>query len=535
MRFSLALFCTLLVASSLQAAEAKRPNILFCFADDWGRYASAYAAVDGRPGPNDVIRTPNIDAVAKRGVLFRNAFVNAPSCTPCRSSLLTGRYFFRCNRGAILEGAVWDETLPTFPLLLRDAGYQIGKAGKVWSPGRPADAPIGGQQYAYEKAGLAYQRFSANATASVRAGLSVEAAKEKLLGAVRENFRSFLKAGEEGKPWFFFFGPTNTHRTWIAGSGKALWGIDPDSLQGKMPGFLPDTPEVREDFADYLGEAQAYDAMIGVLMQQVQEAGALENTVVVISGDHGAGGFPHCKCNLYDSGTGVALIAAGPGVPGDRVVEDLVSLIDLTPTFLELGGAPLPAGIDARSFATLLHSEKSGQIDPARQWVITGRERHVGAARAGNLPYPQRALRTQDFLYVRNFAPDRWPMGDPVSVTADSAPTAEVLSSNTRAAFADLDAGPMKAWMVAHRNDPQWKGVYDAEFLPRPAEELYDIRKDPAQLHNLAAEPALQKTREALAAQLMEILKKSGDPRVADGSVIFEAPPFAGAPLPPKK
>ncbi|HEV7402987.1 MAG TPA: sulfatase [Chthoniobacteraceae bacterium] len=530
MRFPLALLCALLVASSLQAADAKRPNLLFCFADDWGRYASAYAAVDGRPGPNDVVRTPNIDAVAKRGVLFRNAFVNAPSCTPCRSSLLTGRYFFRCNRGAILEGAVWDESLPTFPLLLRDAGYRIGKAGKVWSPGKPVDQPIGGQQYAYEKAGLAYHKFSDHATASVKAGLTVEAAKEKLLAQVRENFRSFLGAAEADKPWFFFFGPTNTHRTWAAGSGKALWGIDPDSLKGKMPGFLPDTPEVREDFADYLGEAQAYDAMVGVLMQQLKDAGLLENTVVMISGDHGAGGFPHCKCNLYDSGTGVALIAAGPEVPAGRVVDDLVSMIDLTPTFLELGGAPLPAGIDARSFVPLLHSEKSGQIDPARQWVITGRERHVGTARAGNLPYPQRALRTRDFLYIRNFAPERWPMGDPGAVTADSAPSAEVLSFNTLAGFADLDAGPMKAWLVEHRNDPQWKGAYESAFLPRPAEELYDLRRDPDQLHNLAADPSFKTAREALGAQLMEILKKSGDPRVAEGPVIFEAPPFAGAP-----
>jgi N-sulfoglucosamine sulfohydrolase len=530
MRFPLFFLCALLAATSLHAADAKRPNILFCFADDWGRYASAYAAVDGRPGPNDVVRTPNIDAVAKRGVLFRNAFVNAPSCTPCRSSLLTGRYFFRCNRGAILEGAVWDESLPTFPLLLRDAGYHIGKAGKVWSPGRPVDEPIGGQKYAYEKAGLAYHKFSGNATASVKAGLTVDAAKEKLFALVRENFRSFLAAAEAGKPWFFFFGPTNTHRTWIAGSGKALWGIDPDSLKGKMPGFLPDTPEVREDFADYLGEAQAYDAMIGMLMQQLKDAGAIEDTVVVISGDHGAGGFPHCKCNLYDSGTGVSLIAAGPGVPGGRVVDDLVSLIDITPTFLELGGAPLPAGIDARSFVPLLHSEKSGQIDPARQWVITGRERHVGTARAGNVPYPQRALRTRDFLYIRNFAPERWPMGDPVSVTADSAPSAEVLSFNTRAAFPDLDAGPMKAWLVEHRNDPQWKGAYEAAFLPRPGEELYDIRKDPDQLHNLAADPSFRTAREALGTQLMEILKKAGDPRLAEGPVIFEAPPFAGAP-----
>src|SRR6478609_2764934 len=116
------------------AAAADRPNIVFCFADDWGRYASAYAALDGKPTANSVVKTPNIDSVAARGVTFRNAFAPAPSCTPCRSSLLSGRYFFNTGRGAILQRAVWDGHIPTFPLLLRDAGYDIGKTAKVWSP-----------------------------------------------------------------------------------------------------------------------------------------------------------------------------------------------------------------------------------------------------------------------------------------------------------------------------------------------------------------------------------------------------------------
>ena len=129
-----------------QPATPRRWNILFIFADDWGRYASCYAGLEGQPSINDVVHTPNIDRLAREGVLFRNAFVNAPSCTPCRSSMLSGRAFFNCGRGAILHGAVWDETIPTFPLLLRDAGYQIGKTLKVWSPGEPADAPFGRQR-----------------------------------------------------------------------------------------------------------------------------------------------------------------------------------------------------------------------------------------------------------------------------------------------------------------------------------------------------------------------------------------------------
>ena len=145
------------------AAEAapatSRPNILFCFADDWGRYASIYGEVEAKPSPSQVVKTPVIDRVARQGVLFRNAFVNAPSCTPCRSSLLSGRYFFKTGRGAILQGAQWDPAIPSFPLLLKDAGYHIGETYKVWSPGTPNDAPFGAGKFAYEKAGGQFNNF----------------------------------------------------------------------------------------------------------------------------------------------------------------------------------------------------------------------------------------------------------------------------------------------------------------------------------------------------------------------------------------
>lgn len=184
---------TLLFANGATAADAPRWNILFCFADDWGRYASCYAKIDRRPSINDAIQTPSVDRVAREGVLFRNAFVNAPSCTPCRSSLVSGRYFFNCGRASILQGAVWDGSIPAFPLLLKDAGYGIGKSYKVWSPGTPADAPIGGQEFAYEMAGRMPSNFSEEATTLVEAGASVKEAREKILAQVRGNFDAFLK------------------------------------------------------------------------------------------------------------------------------------------------------------------------------------------------------------------------------------------------------------------------------------------------------------------------------------------------------
>ncbi|MGH9836175.1 MAG: sulfatase family protein [Blastocatellia bacterium] len=514
-----------------------RPNILFCFADDWGRYASIYATLEKHPSLNQVVKTPNIDRIAREGVLFRRAFVSAPSCTPCRSALLSGRYFFNTGRGAILHTAQWDASIPSFPHLLRDAGYHIGETYKVWSPGAPVDAPFGAGKHAYEKAGALPNNFSENMTGMIDEGQSLDAAREKIYAQVKGNFEAFLADRKPGQPWLYWFGPTTTHRRWIKGSGKKLWGIESDSLKGKLPPFLPDVPEVREDVADYLGEVQAYDAYIGLLLKKLEETGELDNTLIVVSGDHGMPGVTNGKCNLYDFGTGVALVARWPnGIKGrGRVVDDLVSLPDLAPTFLEAAGVPIPAGVNARSLLNVLRTNKNGRVDANRNWVISGRERHVAFANADNLPYPQRALRTTEFLYVRNFAPDRWPLGIPVAVTETSAPTQEDLESNTYAAFADMDASPTKAWLVLHRNEPQWRRYYDIAFAKRPGEELYDLRKDPYQMKNVAADPAYAKEKSKLAAQLLKILSEAGDPRVVGDGLTFERPPFTNPNVPPQQ
>ncbi len=525
---------TPLAGGTGQAAMPPQPNILFIFADDWGRYASAYAALDPPPSLNRHIRTLHLDAVAARGVVFRNAFVPAPSCTPCRSSLLSGRYFFNTGRGAILSGAVWDPSVPSMPLLLQENGYFIGKTGKVWSPGTPADAPIGGQQYAYEKAGMAFQRFSQQAMQAVAAGKSPEQAKQQLYAQVEANFAAFLKERDQQRPFFYIFGPTNTHRPWARGSGKTLWGIDPDKLRGQLPPFLPDVPEVREDVADYLGEVLAFDGMVGTLLRKLQEAGELDRTVIIISGDHGAPGFPRGKCNLYDFGTAVALIIAGPGIAGGRIVDDFVSLMDLAPTCLELGRVKVPSGVAGRSLVPILTCKASGLVDPTRDYVIVGRERHVADARAGNLPYPQRAIRTRDYLYIRNYAPDRWPMGDP-KAAADGIPAEDALRTDTFIAFADMDAGPTKAWLVRHGQEQPWRQYYEWAFARRPAEELYDLKADPHQIRNVAGDPKYIDVRQKLAKRLQTLLTAAGDPRIIEAECRFERPPFTDPPPPRKK
>ena len=118
------------------ADQNGRPNVVFFFADDWGRYASAYRKFQGDNTVNQIVNTPNFDRIAAEGAIFNNAHVPVPSCTPCRSSILSGTYFWETGLGAILEGARWDESIPTYPLMLEDKGYHIGYTYKVWSPGK---------------------------------------------------------------------------------------------------------------------------------------------------------------------------------------------------------------------------------------------------------------------------------------------------------------------------------------------------------------------------------------------------------------
>ena len=518
--------CLLGIPLNAAVKSATKPNILFVFADDWGRYAGCYKGLDGRPTINDVVKTPNVDRVAKEGVLFRNAFVNAPSCTPCRSSLFSGRYFFNCNRGAILIGAVWDESIPVYPLMLKDAGYSIGKSYKVWSPGTPADAPFGGQKYAFEKAGQAPNNFSEEVTALCGKGITIAEAREKILSQVRDNFNDFLAQRKKDQPWHYYFGPTTTHRSWIKGSGKKLWGIEPESLIGKLPQFLPDVPEIREDVADYLGECQAVDAYIGILLECLAKTGEGDNTFVVLSGDHGMPGVTSGKCNLYDMGVSIPLIIRVPWGKGGRIVNDFVRLPDLAPTFMDIGGVKPPDNLYGRSLMPILMSEKSGIVDSTRDWVITGRERHFAAAREGNLPYPMRSLHTPDYVYIRNFEPDRWPMGSPGAVTPTFTPESSELEKNTGITFADMDASPTKAWLVQHRFDQKWQWYYELAFGKRPAEDLYDVKKDPDMINNLAGKIEFAPVKKKLLQRMMRELIRAQDPRVVENPPRFEMSPF---------
>lgn len=522
---NLILITSVHATDSIISTSPSRPNILFVFADDWGCHANVYSKIEDTTPWNDVVQTPNFDKLAKEGVLFRNSFVNSPQCTPSRSSILSGKYFFETGLAAIQFGE-WDFSIPSFPYILRDAGYHTGYTYKVWSPGVPRDAPFGGQQYSYQKSGTEFSEFPQNVYKLMGAGKSMQEAKKHLFEEVKNNFDDFLADRKQGQPFFYWFGARNPHREWTKGSGKALWGIDPDDLKGKMPPYLPDAHEVREDLADYFGEVKALDVALGLLLDKLEAMGELENTLIVVSGDHGAPGFTNGKCNLYDFGTRVVLAARWAKIPKGRVVDDFVNLMDLAPTFIEAAGAKIPDSMSAKSLMPLLLSAREGQVDPERTWVVTGRERHVSTSRENLMPYPQRSYRNKEFLYIINFKPDRWPTGDPYNISPESAPTSEQLERDTFITYRDMDGSPTKAFLVLNREDSHYSKYYHLAFGKRPLEELYDLRNDPNQLHNLAGEMRYQYIQAELNQKLMDELRKHNDPRVMGDGSTFDKHPY---------
>jgi N-sulfoglucosamine sulfohydrolase len=517
-----------LASLTARAAGPSRPDILFFYADDWGRMASCYAD-PARPSLSDVINTPHIDRIAREGVKFNHAFFSSPQCTPSRGSIITGSHFWRTGSSAILSGGEWGPdtpnpflALPKFPeLLAREAGYHIDKQHKTlpFTPTRGSGAgakfPVG---------------------PLLRYGLHVSQAKspeerkqrhEEVVQQTRQTIVRVLAQSGPEKPFFFVFGPINTHRPYARGSGQSLWGIDPDALRGRVPPFLPDVPDVREDLADALGEILALDLMLGVFLEELEKAGRLDNTLVVMTGDNGIPGIPRGKTEMYDLGSAAPLLIRWPArIKPGRSVDDFTTLMDLAPTFLEVAGVTPPATMDGRSLLPQLVATESGLIDRTRDAAIFGRERHVAGARAGNLPYPSRAVRTKDFLYIRNFKPDRWPLGDPFGITETTTPDYADLHASTMTTFRDLDGSLTKAPLVTNRQDPRVKPYYERLFGQRPAEELYDLRADPDQLNNVAASPAYAAAKRELAGRLDRVMRETADPRLEDA---FDRPPYVEA------
>ncbi|MCF7850025.1 MAG: sulfatase, partial [Kiritimatiellales bacterium] len=408
-----------------KAASAKRPNILFALADDWG---APHASIMG----DTVVKTPTFDSIARNGILFHNAFVIAPSCTPCRNSIMTGQYPWRLGRGVNL----WSEFpdgFQTFPNILEDNGYFVGSYRKAFGPGKNRERPVDGTKY--------------------------------------ESVEEFFAERPKDKPFCFWFGTSDPHRSYKWQSGIES-GMKLEDVQ--VPPYFPDSEEVRTDICDYYWEVQRFDRETGEVLKKIEEMGELDNTLVVMSGDHGWP-FPRCKANLYDSGTHVCLAMQWASrIKQGRTVDDFISFHDFAPTFLEAAGLkPLPE-MTGRSLMTIFDSPKSGRIEAFRDHVICSKERHTPCQGDLLMGTPMRSIRTKDFLYIHNFKPDRWPAGAPES---------------KKGSYGDIDGGPTKDYILEHKDEPGMEKYFKMACAKRPEGELFDVRKDPYQLNNLADNP----------------------------------------------
>ena len=443
-----------------QDAGPRRPNVLFIIADDASRhFGESYGC--------DWVKTPHIDRLAAEGIVFDNFYVATSKCSPSRAAILTGR-----NPWQLEDAANHYPTFPprfmAFPEACAAAGIACGSAGKVWEPGTALTAEGKPRNF----------------------GLRAVTGKDAGAGLA-----SFLTRRDKDKPFFYWFGSRRPHRNYKRDSGLAA-GKQPTDID-RVPAIWPDTDVIRRDMLDYAAAIESFDGEVGSLLAALDTAGETANTIVVVTSDNGMP-FPRVKGHTFDEAHHMPLVVrwpAGIARPGRRETA-LLSGIDFAPTFLELFGVDGRAGgmepQTGQSFGDLLRGEPTRE----RPFVIIGRERNNAFARPGTpsgLGYPARGIRQGDFLYVHNFAPDRWPCGNP------------------ELKLLDTDDGPTKqAIVAAGPNDPHWQLC----FGKRPADELYYLATDPDCVHNLAAEPAQAERLELLRRTLMAELTRQEDPRV---------------------
>jgi arylsulfatase A-like enzyme len=446
-------------------------------ADDWS-YPHAGVYEDGP------IETTAFDRIATAGVLFTNAYCIAPSCTPSRASLLTGKYPHQLEEGVNLWGFL-PKKFTTYTQVLEASGYKVGLQGKGWAPG---SFEAGG--YTQNPAGRRY-----------------------------DSFKTFYDSLGANQPFCFWFGSSDPHRPYDKGSGKAA-GLDP--MRVKVPGYLPDVPEVRSDMLDYFLEVKRFDDDCGRIIHFLDSLGQLDNTIVIITSDNGMP-FPRAKAGVYDGGSRIPLAVYWKGFEkfkGKRV-NDFVSLIDLAPTILGVTLDTTIAEMEGRNLFSFITEEKKSNH------VFLERERHA-YVREGNLSYPMRAIRTENFLYINNLKPDRWPAGDPQHV-------------HSVGKYGDNDNSPSKYYLIDHDfatvveqegtlDKPTVAELASLAFHKRPPEELYDLRTDPFQLRTVINEVAYSDSLLVLRNRVVKWREKTYDPRLTDEGEAIETYPYYGGP-----
>lgn len=465
----------------------RRPNILFCIADDASReHMRAY-------GLTDWVKTPGFDRVAKEGLLFMNAYTPNAKCSPSRAAILTGR-----NPWQLEEAGNHNPFFPakytTVVEALSANGYKVGFTGKGWGPGNPGKI----NEVPRQLTGPGYNKIKTQAPTRTIHTTDYTA-----------NFEAFLDERKEKEPFFFWYGGFEPHRPYEYGSGVTKGGKRTNDID-KVPDYWIDCEPVRNDMLDYAYEVEYFDSHLLQMIQLLEKRGELENTIIVVTSDNGMP-FPRVKGHVYEAANHLPLAVMWKShiLYTGRKIEDYISFIDLAPTFLALAGVTSKTSsmqpIEGRPFVDIITSRMNkNQIDPQRDHVLLGRER-TDAGRPHNQGFPVRGIVKNGFIYTRNYEPGRWPAGNPET------------------GFMDVDNGPTKTAILKDGAEGKAGKFWELSFGKRPAEELYYIKSDPFCVTNLAADKRHADTLLQMRKQMEVELTRQQDPRMLGKGDIFDS------------
>ncbi len=487
-----------------EKARPKRPNILFAISDDQSYAHTSFAGAK-------FLKTPAFDRVASEGVYFNNCLAGSPGCAPSRSSIATGRYHWQ-NEQSGQHASSWMKKYVPFIDLLDANGYVTGRTGKGVSPFQYARNENDSLWRATDAGGIEHSRISyGKDTPDDRTAKGIQSTN------YFANFKFFMDSVKADKPFFFWYGGHEPHRSYEQDS----WKRNNKNLEAvEVPGFFPDAEIVRGDMLDYAVEIEWFDLHLQRMLTYLEEKGELENTIVIVTADNGMP-FPRAKANGYDYGIHVPFAVRFPkNFPGGRIVDDPVSFADIAPTILEITGTSaegmLP--ISGKSILNILRSKNQGVVDASKKYVYSGRERH-SSSRYLNWGYPQRMIRSKDFLLIWNAKPERWPAGAPQALDSVGKLSPmygidEKGEHHSDWAFTDIDGSPTKSYIIENWKDETIKPFFDWALAKRPEWEFFDVQNDPYCLNNIAGKDEFAAVEKEMKEVLMAELEKSQDPRV---------------------
>jgi N-sulfoglucosamine sulfohydrolase len=480
--------CTSISGSS----EAQpRPNILFAIADDasW-KHFGAYGC--------DWVNTPAFDRVASEGLLFTRAYTPNAKCAPSRACILTGRNSWQLEEAAN-HSPLFPSKFKTYAEALADNGYWVGSTAKGWAPGEPG--LINGKNR--ELTGTKFDEYKTTPPANSISN-----------NDYARNFEAFLEVRPDGQPFCFWYGSPEPHRGYEYGAGIKYTDKVRNDID-EVPSFWPDTDTIRTDMLDYAFEIEYFDLHLQRMLQKLEEAGELKNTLVIVTADNGMP-FPRIKGQVYEYSNHLPLAIMWPdGItkPG-RIVDDLVNFIDFAPTFLELAGTTdKNAGmqpVTGTSLTQYFYTEKEGKIFPERNYALVGKERH-DVGRPDDTGYPVRGIFKDNYLYLRNYKPERWPKGNPET------------------GYLNCDGSPTKTYILDTRRKKGVMEYWQLNFGKRANEELYNIFNDPYCMNNLAGDEKFSTLIKDMEKEMIQKLKEEGDPRMFDNGEVFDNYPYVGA------